>query len=101
MTSATSTVPALLDTVTYTDSNDRTKAALVVGTPESTAGRIAEGHVSVVIFNPVTGNRYFRFAALDAETGTYKRVAAGTASPSHSQDADDPEDGNDPDGAIY
>lgn len=68
--------PALLSAVTYTDSQGKTKAALVIGTPESTDGAIPDGQVSLAIFNPLNGHRYFRRAVLGTEDGTYHNADA-------------------------
>src|ERR1039458_4765753 len=61
----------LLSAVTYTSTKGQAKAALVIGTPESTQGVIPENQLSLTIFNPLTGRRYQRFAIMN-EDGTYQ-----------------------------
>jgi hypothetical protein len=91
---ATDTMPApsLLTPVVYTDTNGKAKAALVIGTPESTEGKIAADQVSVLVYNPLTGNSYFRFARL-AEDGTFhNRDESSPAEVAEDDNEDDNED---------
>lgn len=67
--------PALMSSVVYTDTQGKTKGALVIGTPETTDGAIPEGQVSLSIFNPLSGRRYTRRAVFNGET----YVSAGSA----------------------
>lgn len=94
--SETTTAPALLSTVTYTDTQGKTKAALVIGTPESTDGRIEEGQVTIMVFSPLNGNSYHRYARFNAEDGTFHNSAEVVqAQPDSDDDQDDDEDDSD------
>lgn len=65
----TTTQTRLGQSVTYFDSNGRQKAALVIGTTESTQNGSVEspeeGHAHLTIFNP-SGNRYTRMDVREA-----------------------------------
>lgn len=91
MDSATAVAqPDLMSAVKYTDGQGRTKAALVIGTPESTGGRIPEGQVSLAVFNPMNGNRYFR-RAVAGEDGTFLSADRAEMA-SYSDDDEDSDD---------
>lgn len=93
MSDTDTTAPAaeLLSPVAYTDTHGKIKAALVVGTPESTDGAISDGQVSLLIVNPVTFHTYGRFAALNADGTYHNRDESADAEPADA-DADADED---------
>jgi hypothetical protein len=62
--------------VTYFSTKGDEKAALVIGTPESTRGRIAEGQVGLKVFNPLNGHSYYRRAQWNEALGGFQSAEA-------------------------